>query len=59
MVKQDKNNINQFGNSFIDLVNHINYCKNCYSVSDNTMCEICLDQKEIKKLFVLLKMLEY
>ena len=26
MVKQDKNKINQFGNCFIDLVDHINYC---------------------------------
>ena len=49
MVKQDKNNINQFGNSFIDLVNHINYCKNCYSISDNTMCDICSDPKRDPK----------
>ena len=49
MLKQDKNNINQFGNSFIDLVNHINYCMNCYSVSDNKMCEICLDPKRDQK----------
>ena len=49
MVKQDKNNINQFGNSFIDLVNHINYCKKCYSISDNTMCEICSDPKRDQK----------
>ena len=49
MVKQDKNNINQFGNSFIDLVNHINYCKKCYSISDNKICEICSDPKRDQK----------
>tara|TARA_B100000614_G_scaffold243251_1_gene246341 strand:- start:378 stop:995 length:618 start_codon:yes stop_codon:yes gene_type:complete len=49
MVKQDKNKINQFGNSFIDLVDHINYCQNCYSISDNTICEICSDSKRDQK----------
>ena len=49
LVKQDKNKINQFGNSFIDLVDHINYCQNCYSISDNTICEICSDSKRDQK----------
>lgn len=49
MLKQDKNNINQFGNSFIDLVENINYCMNCYSVSENEMCEICSDPKRDQK----------
>ncbi|MAO70926.1 MAG: recombination protein RecR [Flavobacteriales bacterium] len=49
MLKQDKNNINQFGNSFIDLVENINYCMNCYSVSDNKMCEICSNPKRDQK----------
>ena len=50
LVKQDKNNINQFGNSFIDLVNHINYCSvNCYSISDNKICEICSESKKRPK----------
>ena len=45
MLKQDKKNINQFGNSFIDLVNNINYCLECFSISDNEKCEICSDPK--------------
>ena len=49
LVKQEKNNISQFGNSFINLVDHINYCKNCYSISDNKMCEICSDPKRDQK----------
>ena len=49
MVKQDKNNINQFGNSFIDLVNHIKNKKKCYSISDNKICEICSDPKRDQK----------
>lgn len=41
MLKQEKQNINQFGNSFIDLINNINYCEECFSISDNIKCEIC------------------
>ena len=45
MIKQEKQNINQFGNSFIDLINNINYCSECFSISDNQKCEICSDHK--------------
>ena len=48
MIKQEKQNINQFGNSFIDLINNINYCSECFSISDNEKCEICSDQKRDK-----------
>ena len=48
MLKQDKQNINQFGSSFIDLVNNINYCSECFSISDNEKCEICSDNKRDK-----------
>ncbi len=48
MIKQEKQNINQFGNSFIDLINNINYCSECFSISDNQKCEICSDQKRDK-----------
>ena len=45
MIKQEKQNINQFGNSFIDLINNINYCSECFSISDNQKCEICSNHK--------------
>ena len=48
MIKQEKQNNNQFGNSFIDLINNINYCSECFSISDNQKCEICSDQKRDK-----------
>jgi len=48
MIKQEKQNINQFGNSFIDLINNINYCSECFSISDNQKCEICSDQRRDK-----------
>ena len=45
MLKQEKHNINQFGTSFIDLINNINYCKECFSISDLEICKICSDPK--------------
>ena len=45
MLKQEKYNINQFGTSFIDLINNINYCKECFSISDLEICKICSDPK--------------
>ncbi len=45
MLKQEKHNINQFGNSFIDLINNINYCIECFSISDLEKCKICSDPK--------------
>ena len=45
MLNQEKQNINQFGNSLIDLINNINYCSECYSISDQEICEICSDHK--------------
>ena len=49
IIKQDKNNIIQFGNAFIDLVNQINYCNECYSITDNFTCEICINPRRDKK----------
>ena len=48
MIKQEKQNINQFGNSFIDLINNINYCSECFSISDHQKCKICSDHKRDK-----------
>lgn len=41
MIKQEKNTVEQFGNSFIQLINNINYCSECFSISDTSTCEIC------------------
>ena len=50
MIKQEKQNVHQFGNSFIDLINNINYCSECFSVSDLRRCEICNDDKRDKSI---------
>ena len=45
LLKKDKNTVQNFGKSFIDLVNNIKYCKNCHAISETDLCSICLDQK--------------
>jgi recombination protein RecR len=45
MLKQDKNAIEKFGNSFISLINNIKYCEVCFSISDDKLCEVCADEK--------------
>ena len=48
MLKQEKNSVEQFGNSFIQLINNINYCTVCYSISNAGLCEVCSSDKRDK-----------
>jgi len=50
MLKREKKTIEEFGDSFIQLVNKVKYCSICYSISENNICEICLDTKRNTKL---------
>ncbi len=45
MLKQDKLSVEQFGDAFIQLINRINYCTRCYSISDSNLCEVCANPK--------------
>jgi len=49
MLKQDKLSVEQFGDSFIQLINRINYCTRCYSISDSEICEVCANPKRDKE----------
>ena len=49
MLKQDKISVEQFGDSFIQLINRINYCTRCYSISDSEICEVCANPKRDKE----------
>ena len=50
MLKQEKNSVEKFGNSFIQLINRINYCSVCYTISDSEVCEICASEKRNKSI---------
>ncbi len=43
ILNRDKKNVEDFGNSFINLINNINYCSECFSISEHQICKICSD----------------
>ena len=49
MLKKDRLTVENFGDAFIKLINEINYCSECFSISDSKICEICSDLKRDKK----------
>ena len=50
MLKKDKLSVEKFGESFIQLINRINYCTSCYSISDAELCEVCANPKREKQI---------
>ena len=48
LIKQEKIKVEEFGDSFIQLINHINYCKECFTISDLEICEVCANPKRDK-----------
>lgn len=48
MIKKDSQQVHQFGKSFIELIDNINYCSECFSISDSEKCEICCNDKRDK-----------
>lgn len=41
LLRQNKEEVNSFGNSLIQLRNEIKHCKICHNISDTEMCQIC------------------
>lgn len=41
LLKQNTEDVEAFGNSFIKMRNEIRYCNNCHNISDAAICEIC------------------
>ena len=41
LLQMDKEQVNRFGQAFIDLRNNIKYCSDCHNISDLDVCEIC------------------
>ena len=45
LLKQEKSSVERFGDSFIQLIQNINYCTSCFSIADSQLCEVCADRK--------------
>lgn len=43
LLKMDKSEVHDFGQSFIDLINNINYCSQCHNISEMDICRLCSD----------------
>lgn len=41
LMKQEKGDVEQFGNAFIKLRREIRYCDKCHNISDKPLCEVC------------------
>jgi|TARA_B110000438_G_scaffold72431_2_gene72537 recombination protein RecR len=50
LLKKEKEQVEKFGQSFIDLINNINYCKDCFTISDLDICQVCANPKRDKSL---------
>ena len=55
MLKQDKKKVERFGNAFIHLINNINYCSICQSISESKVCEICSNTKRDEKVICIVE----
>ena len=55
ILNRDKKNVEDFGNSFINLINNINYCSECFSISEHQTCEICSDINRDKSIICIIE----
>ena len=55
MLKQDKKKVERFGNAFIHLINNINYCSICQSISESKVCGICNNTKRDEKVICIVE----
>ena len=45
LLKQDKAEVERFSSTVSKLRNEIQFCKTCYNISDQAICEICASHK--------------
>lgn len=50
LLRQSKEDVETFGNTFIALRNEIVYCKLCHNISDTEICQICSNSNRDKSI---------
>ena len=50
LLKQEKADVEQFSSTVSKLRNEIQFCKTCYNISDQAVCEICASPKRDQSL---------
>jgi recombination protein RecR len=48
LLRQDNNDVTNFGESVIKLKKEVTFCKVCNNISDNEICNICADNSRTK-----------
>lgn len=44
LLRKDETEVERFGESIIKLKKEVKYCKTCFNISDNDVCDICNDR---------------
>jgi recombination protein RecR len=45
LLKKDPDELRKFGNTFLKLQQEVQYCQECFNISDRPICDICADPK--------------
>lgn len=55
LLKQSETDVEKFSNAITKLRTEIKYCQVCHNISDQSVCEICLDHKRDKSLICIVE----
>lgn len=50
LLKQSPGEVERFADSFVNMRNKIQFCKNCHNISDSDTCSICANPKRNKQI---------
>jgi len=50
LLRQNESEVERFGESIIKLKKEVKYCKICFNISDNEVCDICSDRSRDRSL---------
>ncbi len=45
LLKKDPQELRKFGNTFLQLQEQVQYCKDCFNITDRDICDICSDHR--------------
>jgi recombination protein RecR len=48
LLKKEPEELRKFGNTFLQLQEQVQYCKECYNITDRELCDICANQNRDK-----------
>ncbi len=55
LLRQNESDVERFGESIIKLKKEIKYCKICFNISDNDVCDICSDRSRDRSIICIVE----